>query len=89
MMGLPALIFALLLASLYGVAFFIWQGRKLGDLLVFWLAAVLGLAAGQVVGNLWGFLPVAIGEIQIVEATLGAALFLAVAKWLRHGFRAA
>jgi uncharacterized membrane protein YeaQ/YmgE (transglycosylase-associated protein family) len=87
-MQVPALVFALLLASVYGVAFFFWQGRRLGDLLVFWLAAVLGFAAGQLIGARWGFLPISLGEIQIIEATLGAALFLTIAKWLRHGARA-
>jgi len=89
MIQLPALIFSLLLASVYAVAFFYWQGRNLGDLLVFWLAAVLGFAAGQLAGAWWGFVPLTLGEIQIVEATLGAVLFLAIAKWLRHGMRAA
>jgi uncharacterized membrane protein YeaQ/YmgE (transglycosylase-associated protein family) len=89
MIQLPALVFSLLLASVYGVAFFFWQGRKIGDLLVFWFTAVLGFAAGQWAGNRWDLVPFTIGEIQIVEATLGAALFLAIAKWLRHGVKGA
>ena len=81
----PPMVFSLLLASAYAAAFQLWQGRNLGDLLAFWLAAVLGFATGQLSGLIYGVVPWTIGQVHIVEATLGAGLALAIAKWLRHG----
>jgi hypothetical protein len=80
----PALLLSLGLASIYAVAFHLWQGRSLRDLLFFWLAAVIGFASGHLVGALWGFIPWTIGQVHLIEATVVALLFLAVARWLRQ-----
>lgn len=78
----PGLVFALILASAYAVAFYLWRGRGLRDLLFFWLAAVVGFASGHLVGEMWGFVPWVIGEVHVIEATALAILFLALARWL-------
>jgi hypothetical protein len=78
----PALIVSLVLASAYAAAFQLWQGRSVRDLIFFWLAAVVGFAAGQVVGQLLDLIPWTIGQVHIVEATLLAFLFLIIARWL-------
>jgi hypothetical protein len=82
MLQLPALIVSLVLASAYAAGFYLWQGRSLRDLVFFWLAAVVGFAAGQVVGQLLDLIPLTIGQVHIVEATLLALLFLIMARWL-------
>jgi predicted permease len=82
-MQMPSLVFSLLLASIYGAAFHLWQGRRARDLPVFWLAAVLGFAAGHFLGQKWGLVPWTLGQIHLVEATAGALLFLAIARLLR------
>jgi hypothetical protein len=84
MLQIPALILCLVLASIYGAAFHMWQGRSLRDLVFFWLAAVVGFASGQVVGQLLDLIPLTIGQVHIVEATLIAFLFLIIARWLRQ-----
>jgi hypothetical protein len=81
---MPALVMSLLLASTYAVAFHLWQGRSLRDLLAFWLAAVLGFAAGQLAGSLLDLVPWIFGQLHIIEATLGAILFMVVVRWLRQ-----
>jgi hypothetical protein len=81
---MPALILALILASSYAVAFYLWRGRGLRDIVFFWLAAAVGFASGQVVGELWGFVPWTIGQVHVIEATLVALLFLGIAQWLRQ-----
>ncbi|HSJ57479.1 MAG TPA: hypothetical protein VLC95_09880 [Anaerolineae bacterium] len=83
----PALVLGVTLASVYALLFHLWKGEGLGrkgwrDLLFMWLAAVVGFASGQLVGQLWGFIPWTIGQIHIIEATLVALLFLIVARWL-------
>jgi hypothetical protein len=84
MLQMPALILSLLLASGYALAFYLWRGRGLRDLLFFWLAATVGFASGQVVGEFWGFVPWTIGQVHVIEATLVALLFLGIAQWLRQ-----
>ena len=84
MLQLPALLLSLLLASGYGLAFYLWRGQGLRDILFFWLAAAVGFASGQVVGELWGFVPWTIGQVHVIEATLVALLFLGIAQWLRQ-----
>jgi hypothetical protein len=80
----PALVLSFFLASIYAVAFHLWLGRGVRDLLALWLAALIGFAVGQVVGQLWGFVPWTVGQIHILEATVLSVLFLVVARWLRQ-----
>jgi len=84
----PALVLSFFLASIYAVAFHLWLGRSLRDLLALWLAALIGFAVGQIVGQIWGFVPWTLGQVHILEATLLSLLFLAVARWLRQEKRA-
>lgn len=84
MLQTPALILSFVLASTYAAVFHIWQGRGLRDLLFFWLAALIGFGTGQVVGQVWGFIPWTIGQIHLIEATVMAILFLVIARLLRQ-----
>jgi uncharacterized membrane-anchored protein len=83
MIQLPALILSLVIASALGLIFFAWRGRNARDLVFFWLASIAGFAAGQIAGELLELVPWTIGEVHVVEATLLAVLFLAIASWLR------
>ncbi len=78
----PALVFSLILASIYAAVFYVWQGRRLRDLVFYWLAAVIGFAAGQVAGQWLNLIPWTIGQVQVVEGSLLALLFLFIARWL-------
>ncbi len=84
MLQTPALILSLVLASIYATIIFLWQGRRPRDALFFWLAAVVGFASGHLVGELWGFIPWTVGQVHIIEGTIVAFLFLAIARWLRQ-----
>ena len=78
----PSLVLSLLLASVYAAAFHLWKGRRLRDLLFYWLASVLGFAAGHLVGEKLALVPWTLGQIHIIEATVGAFLFLFLIHWL-------
>jgi len=82
MLQTPALVLSLLLASAYAAVFHLWQGRRLRDLLFFWLAAMIGFASGQLAGQMLALIPWTIGQVRVVEGTLVAFLFLAVARWI-------
>ncbi len=85
MMQTPGLVFSAVVASVYAVAFHLWKGRTLRDLLFFWLAAVVGFAAGQIAASLLSITPWTIGQVHIVEASAIALLFLILARWLMQG----
>jgi hypothetical protein len=84
MLQTPALVLSLLLATSYAVAFYFWQGRGCRDLLLFWLASIVGFASGQLIGTRLNIMPWTIGQVHIVEATLIAILFLILARWIRQ-----
>lgn len=79
----PALLLSLILASAYAVGFYLWQGKGLRDLLVFWLASLAGFALGQVAGQMLSVVHWTIGEVRVAESTLVAFTFLLLVKWLR------
>jgi len=78
----PSFVFSFLLASLYGAVFhFIW-GKRWRDLVVYWIAALVGFAIGQIVFDLLGFSIYIIGEVRVVESTVVCWVCLFVARWL-------
>lgn len=79
---MPALLLAAILASAYAALFHLWQGRRLRDLLFYWLAAIVGFAAGQIAGQMLDLVPWTIGQVRVVEGSLLALLFLFIAYWL-------
>ena len=79
----PPLVFSVVLASMYAVIFHLWRGKTVKDLLLYWLAALLGFGLGQLIGNSLGFDVLMIGQVHTVEATLISWLFLEVARWLK------
>jgi hypothetical protein len=85
MIQIPALVMSLVLASLYGMVFYLLLGRKLRDILFFWLASVVGFASGQLVGSRLSIFPWTVGQVHIIEATVVALVFLILARWLTQG----
>lgn len=84
MLQSPALFLSLLFASTYAVAFYLLKGRGIRDLPIFWLASVLGFAAGQMLGERFDLIPWTIGQVRLVEGTIMAFLFLIMTVWLRR-----
>jgi hypothetical protein len=80
----PALLLSVVLSSLYAAGFYALQGRRVRDLLFFWLASLVGFASGQLVGELWDFIPWTVGQVHFIEATVLAILFLFIARLLRQ-----
>ena len=78
----PALWLSLCLALLYAALFHAWQGRTLAGLGWFALASLAGFAAGQLAGAALHF--PALGQVQIVAGTLGAASALTLVRARLH-----
>ena len=80
----PAVVLAFIVASLYGLVFYLLFGRGWLGLGLYWLVGVAGFAVGQWLGTLAGIALFNIGPVNLVEGTLvsWASLF-AVRAWRR------
>jgi hypothetical protein len=81
-MTLPALIFGIILAALYGSAFHFWKADGLPRLALYIGISELGFWVGHLLAALlkWHF--IAVGPLNAGMATLGSVLFLFVGRWL-------
>lgn len=81
-MTIPALLFAILLALLYGALYHLLRGGGFWRLVLFLGLSVLGFGAGHLVGlwRGWVFLPV--GSLNLGMSTVGSILILLVGDWL-------
>ena len=75
-MTIPTLIFALLIASLYGVLYHLIRGGGSGRVFVYLLFSWFGFALGHFVGiwQEWVLLP--IGQLNFGLSTLGSLVVL-------------
>lgn len=79
----PPLVLSLIIASAYAALFNLWQGGSAKDLLLYLLACWLGFGIGELAGDLLGLDVLMIGQIHVMEGTIGAWLLLLVVRWLR------
>jgi hypothetical protein len=79
----PPLVLSLIIASAYAAIFTLWQRASARDLLIYLLACWLGFAIGELIGDVVGLDILMIGQIHVVEGTLGSILLLFLAKWLK------
>ena len=84
----PALLLSLLLIIGYAGLFHLWGGQRLRDLLFYLLAATIGFLVGHWIGALLQIPLPSIGELHIIEASLGAWLGLLIVYLLQHGSEA-
>jgi hypothetical protein len=75
-MTIPAIIFGVLLSTLYGAAFHFWRGGDSKIFLLYLVLAWAGFWLGQYVGELAGWSFWQTGSLNLGVATAGAALFL-------------
>ncbi|MBI4675829.1 MAG: hypothetical protein HY741_29670 [Chloroflexi bacterium] len=80
---LPALALAFVISSLIGLAFYLVFGHGWLRLAGYWLVAVVGFFAGQIISTLFNFSLLPIGSVNLVEATVTCliALFIARTLW--------
>ena len=80
-MTFPALIFALLIASLYGALYHLIRDGGLGRLILFIILSWIGFTLGHFVGlwKEWSLFP--IGQINIGISSLGSLILLIMGDW--------
>ena len=79
----PPLVLSLVIASAYAAFFNLWQRGSARDLLIYLLACWLGFAIGELAGDFLDLDILMIGEIHIMEGTVGSLVLLFLAKWLK------
>lgn len=79
----PPFAFLLLLATINALLFHLVWGRRVRELVLFWIAAVIGFTAGQLIAEALGFSVLTIGPLHPVEGTVGSWMVLFIAKRLK------
>jgi hypothetical protein len=74
----PALLLSALLSTAYGAAFHFWRGGDFRRLGLFLMAAWIGFGLGQLAGALIAWNGAMLGEVHVLEATIGSLIALLV-----------
>ncbi len=80
----PSIVFTLVLASLYGLLFYLVFGRGWARLGLYWLVGILGFVLGNWLGGIIGLSLLTIGPVNVVEGTLVCWAGLFVARAWHH-----
>jgi hypothetical protein len=81
-MEIAAVILSLLLATAYGAAFHFFVGGPARHIPIYIVAAILGFALGQMVGQLVGFAWLKLGVVYLLAASVGSWLALVLARFV-------
>lgn len=81
-MTLPSLLFALLLALLYGAAYHLIRGGGFWRLNLYLVLSVLGFVAGHLVGVWRGWALFPFGSLDLGMSSIGGIVLLLVGDWL-------
>ena len=79
----PAFVLSAILAAAYGCGFHLWVGKTPLELGLYLVASGLGFASGQIVGDRTGCEWLMLGQVHLLEATIGSMTLLLLARWLR------
>lgn len=84
-MTIPSVLFALVIASLYGVFYHLIRGGGLGRLLLFLILGWAGFALGHIVGvwRDWSF--ISVGDLNLGLSTLGSLVMLVIGDLASRG----
>jgi uncharacterized membrane protein YeaQ/YmgE (transglycosylase-associated protein family) len=82
LMTLPAIIFGLLLSTLYGTAFHLWRGGSGWRLILYLVLGWAGFWLGQFIAMQLGWTFASLGSLHLGLATLMSAIFLFGGYWL-------
>ena len=81
-MTVPALLFALLVALLYGALYHFVRGGGFGRLLLFFILSIIGFALGHLVGLWRGWVWIPVGSINLGLSSVGSLFILVFGDWL-------
>jgi hypothetical protein len=83
-MTIPAILFATLIALLYGAVYHFFRGGGFWRLLLYLGLSVVGFVLGHLVGLWRGWDFLLTGSLYLGTATLGSLIILVIGDWLSH-----
>jgi hypothetical protein len=81
-MTLPTLLFALLVALLYGAVYHVVRGGRFARLLLYFVLSVIGFVIGHLVGLWRGWVWMPFGPLNLGLSSAGSLLLLVFGDWL-------
>jgi hypothetical protein len=81
-MTLPAIVFGIVLSTLFGTAFHAWRGGGLRKLAILILLSWGGFWAGQIVGAALNLTFGRVGTLLLGTASAGSLVVLVIGNWL-------
>ncbi len=81
-MTLPAILFSLLIALLYGALYHLVRDGGFWRLILYFILSILGFALGHLIGLWRGWVWIPLGTINLGVSTVGAFLVLLLGDWL-------
>ena len=81
-MTLPTLLFALLVALLYGALYHLIRGGSFWRLLLYLGLSVIGFAIGHLVGVWRGWIFIPLGSLNLGMSSVGSLIILVIGDWL-------
>jgi hypothetical protein len=81
-MTLPTLLFALLVALLYGAVYHLLRGGGFWRLLLFFSLSISGFIAGHLIGIWRGWTVLPLGALNMGLSSLGSFTLLLLGDWL-------
>ena len=82
LMTVPTLLYALLIALLYGSLYHLLRGGNFWRLVLYLILSVLGFAVGHLIGLWRGWIFVPLGPLNLGISSLGSVLILVIGDWL-------
>jgi len=83
MIASPVFLLSSVLATVWAALFHLLFGRRLLDLLLYWFVGIVGFLVWQAMADIIGLHWLMLGQIHLVEATLGCWIALLVAQCLK------
>lgn len=81
-MTIPSLLFAFLIAFLYGAIYHLFRGGGFWRLVFFLGLSVLGFIAGHLVGLWRGWILFPLGSLNLGSSSIGSLIILVIGDWL-------
>jgi len=83
-MTIPTLVFALVIALLYGSLYHLFRGGGFWRLVLYLVLSAIGFAIGHLVGLWQGWIFFPLGSLNLGMSTLGSIAILLLGDWLNR-----
>ena len=81
-MTLPALLFAFLLALLYGAVYHLIRNGGFWRLILYFILSIIGFMIGHLMGLWRGWVFIPVGSLNLGMSSLGSLIILLFGDWL-------